>query len=210
MADISQQASTKISDRSLDTQGKENQWLVEWRGGDSRTQQLRFELDQGYHYSIVVRSEADKNLFLDLLLRPPETAIVSPDGGLLNNIRIDENLLLPLNYYGRKAEALEERILELFAACGSDQVSTHELLTRLPGEVSSYQRRLVAFVRSVLMNPRVMVYDSVWGGVTKGEIELIKNFDGIFRRYSPVHTAVYLDYDTHFNSHINANQTFIL
>lgn len=55
-----------------------------------------------------------------------------------------------------------------------------------------------------------MVYDSVWGGVTKAEMELIKSFDSVFRRYSPSHTAVYMDYDTHLNSHIHANQTFIL
>jgi predicted ABC-type transport system involved in lysophospholipase L1 biosynthesis ATPase subunit len=195
---------------SLNAQEQQNQWVIDWRDRNNRSRQLLFELDQGYHYSVVVHSEEDKATFLELFLRPPETAIVSPDGGLLNNIRIDENLLLPVSYHGLLAESTEQHIVDLFGACGLNQALTHELLTRLPSELTSYQKRLAGFVRSVLMNPRVMVYDSIWSGVTKAEIEQIRRFDGIFRHYSPAHTAVYLDYDTHLNNQIHANQTFIL
>ena len=194
----------------MNKQEQENQWVIDWRGKNNRTQQLLFELDQGYQYSVVVHSEEDKASFLELLLRPPETAIISPDGGLLNNIRIDENLLLPVSYHGLLTESVEGKIVELFEAFGWSEAVTHEVLTRLPSQLSSYQKRLVGFVRSVLMNPRVIVYDSVWSGVTKAEIEQIQRFDGVFRGYSPAHTAVYLDYDTDLNTQIHANQTFIL
>ena len=195
---------------SLNKREQENRWVIDWRGKNNRTQRLLFELDQGYKYSVVVHSEEDKASFLELLLRPPETAIISPDGGLLNNIRIDENLLLPVSYHGLLTESVERQIVELFEAFGWSEAVTHEVLTRLPSQLSSYQKRLVGFVRSVLMNPRVMVYDSVWSGVTKAEIEQIQRFDGVFRRYAPVHTAVYLDYDTDLNTQIHANQTLIL
>ncbi|HEU0189423.1 MAG TPA: hypothetical protein VFQ97_05445 [Gallionella sp.] len=173
-------------------------------------QQLLFELDQGNRYSVVAHSEEDKTRFLELFLRPPETAIISPDGGLLNNIRIDENLLLPVSYHGLKAESTEQHIVELFGLCGMNEMDTQSLLIKLPSQLSSYQKRLAGFVRSVLVNPRVMVYDSIWGGLSRAEVEQIQRFEGFFRQYSPVHTAVYLDYDTHLNTQIHANQTFIL
>jgi ABC-type proline/glycine betaine transport system ATPase subunit len=194
----------------LDKQEQENQWVIDWHGRDNRTQQLLFELDRGYHYSVVVHSEEDKAKFLELFLRPPESAIVSPGGGLLNNIRVDENLLLPVSYHGLLTEGIEQQIVGLFGACGWNEAMAHDLLTRLPSQLSSYQKRLVGFVRSVLMNPRVMVYDSIWGGVSKAEIEQLQRFDDVFRRYSPAHTAIYLDYDTQLNTQIHANQTFIL
>lgn len=195
---------------SLDMQEQEYQWVIDWSGNNNRAQQLTFELDRGYYYSVVAHSEEDKARFLELFLRPPETAVVSPDGGLLNNIRVDENLTLPVRYHGLWNEATEQHIAELFEECGWNVAFAHDLLTRLPSQLSTFQKRLVAFVRSVLMKPRVMVYDSVWGGVTKVETEQIQRFDVIYRRYDPLHTAVYLDYDTQLNTQIHANQTFIL
>lgn len=171
---------------------------------------MLFELDQGNRYGVIVHSEGDKERFLDLILRPPETAIVSPDGGLLNNIKIDENLLLPLSYHGLLTESTEQHIVKLFGVCGVNEMEMHELLTRLPSQLSPYQKRLVGFVRSALMNPRVMVYDAILGGVSQAEMEKIRRFDDLFRRYSPAHTAVYLDYNTHLDDQIHANQTFIL
>jgi len=171
---------------------------------------LLFELDKGYRYSVVAHSEEDKNSFLELFLRPPVSAIISPDGGLLNNIRVDENMLLPVSYHGLLTEPIERHITELFGECGWNVAMTHELLNKIPSQLSSYQKRLVAFVRSVLMNPSVMVYDSIWGGVTKVEMEQLQRFDDVFRRYSPAYTAVYIDFDTQLNSQIHANQTFIL
>ena len=196
---------------------QEKQWIIDWqdqiidwRDQSNRTQQLVFDLDQGNRYVVVVHTEEDKVRFLDLVLRPPETAIISPDGGLLNNIRVDENLLLPVSYLGLLTDSTEQQIAELFGVCGLNEKEMHELLIKLPGQLSIYQRRLIGFVRSALMNPRVMVYDSVWGGVSKAETEQIQRFEGYFRRYSPAHTAIYLDYDTHLNTQIHANKTFIL
>jgi len=194
----------------LDKPAQEKQWTIDWRGQSNREQRLVFELDQGNSYIVVVNSGADKTTFLDLFLRPPETAIISPDGGLLNNIRIDENLLLPVGYHGLLTESAGQLIVDLFGVCGLSENEMRDLLVKLPSELSLYQKRLVGFVRSALMNPRAMVYDSIWDGVSKAEIEQIRRFDGFFRRYSPGHTAIYLDYDTHLNTEINAKETFIL
>lgn len=194
----------------MDKSSQEKQWVIDWRDRSNRTQRLLFELDQGNRYGVVVHSEEDKAKFLELFLRPPETAIISSDGGLLNNIRVDENLLLPLSYHGLLTEAFEKHIAEIFEACGLNENGMRDLLTSLPSQLSTYQGRLVGFVRSALMNPRAMVYDSVWGGVSQAETEQIRRFDGLFRRYSPLYTAIYLDFDTHLNTQIHVNKTYIL
>ena len=189
---------------------QEDQWEFTWRDRSNRSTQLLFELDRGYRYKVIAHSEEDKARFLELFLRPPETAIISQDGGLLNNISIDENLLLPVSYHGLLTESTGRQLVELFGLCGLSEIETQEFLTKLPIQLSTYQRRLAGFVRSALMNPRVMVYDLILEGVFKAEIEQVRRFDDFYRRYSPAHTAIYLDYDTHSNTQTNANQTFIL
>ena len=189
---------------------QEKQWIITWQDRSDRTQPLLFDLDQGKSYSVVVHSEADKARFLSLFLRPPETEIISAEGGLLSNIRVDENMLLPLNYHGLPMATVEQTIVELFGMCGVNETETCELMVKLPSQLSAFQKRLVGFVRSALMNPRVMVYDSIWGGVSKAEVGKILRFDELFRRFSAAYTAIYLDYDTNLNTQIHANQTFIL
>lgn len=189
---------------------QEKQWIITWQDRSDRTQPLLFDLDQGKSYSVVVHSEADKARFLSLFLRPPETEIISAEGGLLSNIRVDENMLLPLNYHGLPMATVEQTIVELFGSCGENETETCELMVKLPSQLSSFQKRLVGFVRSALMNPRVLVYDSIWGGVSKAEVVKILRFDELFRRISPAYTAIYLDYDTDLNTQIHAHQTFIL
>lgn len=122
----------------MDKPPQEKQWTIDWRDRSNRTQRLLFELDQGNRYGVVVHSEEDKAKFLELFLRPPETAIISSDGGLLNNIRVDENLLLPLSYHGLLTEATEKHIVDVFEACGLNEMNLRDLLTNLPSQLSTY------------------------------------------------------------------------
>ncbi|MBK9160569.1 MAG: hypothetical protein IPM27_03210 [Nitrosomonadales bacterium] len=195
---------------SVDTTTHEQRWTLSWRCGSGRTQPLTFELDRGYCYRVVVTSEEDKNTFLDMFLRPPETALVAPDGGLLGNLKIDENILLPLGYHGIVVDSVQQRIVALFHACGLDEDETLSLLLKVPGQLSLYQRRLAGFVRAALGNPRVMVYDSIWDGVSMAEVEHIGHFDDYFRRHAPAHTAVFVGYDTQLNVAYSAHDTYRL
>lgn len=188
----------------------QKQWVISWKNRAGLIQPLEFELDQGYRYRVVVHSEEDKNQFLDLFLHPPETALVAPDGGLLGNLKIDENLTLPLGYHGAAMDSVEQRIVELFGACGVNEAELRSMLVKVPSQLSLFQKRLVGFVRSALGNPRVMVYDSIWDGVSKAEIEQILRFDEYFRRYAPVHTAVFVGYDTQLDPLLHAHSTFTL
>jgi predicted ABC-type transport system involved in lysophospholipase L1 biosynthesis ATPase subunit len=194
----------------VDTLVKNEQWDIAWRDRQGKMQTLVFELGLGLRYRVVLREERDKERFFQAFLRPPETALLVSDGGLLGNIKVDENLLLPLNYRGVDTAQLESRVVELFGLCGLDEAQTQLLLGRLPQQLSPYQKRVVGFVRSVLLQPKVMVYASIWHGVSLAEIQQITNFDGIFRRYVPAGTGVFVDYDTHLDNTLHTHQTFFL
>ena len=188
----------------------QKQWVISWTNRDGLTQPLEFELDQGYRYHVVVHSDEDKNAFFNLFLRPPETALVAPDGGLLGNLKVDENLMLPLSYHGIALDSVEQRIVELFGAGGLNETDIQSLLVKVPSQLTLFQKRLVGFVRSALGNPRVIVYDSIWEGVSKTEIDRIMHFDEYFRHFSPTHTAVFVGYDTQLNLQFHPHSTFIL
>ncbi len=194
----------------LNTSAKNEQWDIAWRDRQERVRTLVFELGRGLRYRVIVQDEQDKERFLQAFLRPPETALLVADGGLLSNIKVDENLLLPLSYRGVDTHQLESRVIELFGQCGLDEVQTRQLLSSLPHQLSPYQKRVVGFVRSVLLQPKVMVYASIWHGVSSAENQQIINFDEIFHRYVPACTAVLLDYDSHMNTSLHAHQTFFL
>ena len=185
-------------------------WNIKWHDRQGRVQDMAFELGRGLRYRVVIPEEQDKNLFLRLLLRPPQTALLSSDGGLLGNLKIDENLLLPLGYRGVDSVLLEPRVIALFERCGLDRMQTSKLLSRLPHQISSYQKRVVGFVRSVLMQPRVMVYDSIWHRVSQAEKQQLIGFDEILRSESPTCTSVFVDYDTNMEAVLQVQQSFYL
>lgn len=195
---------------SLDIPDNNEQWDVAWHDRQGREQTLVFELGKGLRYRVIIHDEHDKENFLRAFMRPPETALLVSDGGLLSNIRVDENLLLPLSYRGLDTASIEARVIELFGQCGLDSIQTRQLLKRLPHQLSSYQKRVVGFIRSILIQPRVMVYATIWYEVSPAEIQQILGFDEIFRRYVPACTTVFVDYDTRVETPLHTHQTFYL
>ncbi len=175
---------------------KREQWELVWRDPQGDARALKFELGRGLRYRVVIPKESDKRRFLDAFLRPPETALLTADGGMLGNIKVDENLLLPLSYRGVDTELLETTVMELFRGCGLNEQQTRSLLEHLPHQLSPYQKRLVGFVRAVLVRPKVMVYASIWNGVSHAEIAQLKCFDTVLHDFVPECTSVFVDYDT--------------
>lgn len=185
-------------------------WEVLWRDRQGREQVLPFELGCGFCYRVVIGDERDDEAFLRIFLRPPETALLLADGGLLSNLNVDENLLLPLSYRGVDTRQCDARVLELFSMCGMAETEIIALLARLPHQLSLYQKRAVGFVRALLLNPKAIVYASVWHSVSQAERIQIQMFDAILRRVLPACTRVFLDYDTQMDDAIELHQTFYL
>jgi ABC-type transporter Mla maintaining outer membrane lipid asymmetry ATPase subunit MlaF len=158
---------------------------------------IQAELKPGYSYCLVVRSDAQRKLVLDMLSEKPNSAFVANNGGLISNLRVWENIALPAQYHNIEVGGkLEETVVNLFDKCGlRDEKSLSALLLKLPDQLSLYEKRLVGFVRAMLMAPEMMVYDSLHEGLSPREMQKTARFDRIFRLYYPFRTSVLLSFD---------------
>ncbi len=115
-------------------------------------------------------------------------AVVFSDGGLVSNLKVLENVLLPGYYHGRQPlPALAERGEELLRRVGYDGA-----LMELPGNLSMYQRRLVGQARAFMTEPELIVYDGVLGGLNGEERGRIIANATAFHRAMPGMTTVLL------------------
>ena len=155
------------------------------------------QLKSGYSYCLVVRSDAQRKAVLEALSAQPNTAIVANNGGLISNLRVWENLTLPVQYHGIQIGGiLEKNVIDLFEKSGvRDEQTLSSLLLKLPDQLSLYEKRLVGFVRAMLMAPEMMVYDSLHEGLSRREMEKTSRFDRIFRLHYPFRTSVLLSFE---------------
>ena len=121
-------------------------------------------------------------------------AIVAARGGLIGNLKVWENLVLPIAYRGEaRLDELEARAESLFRELGVLRGRFAELCALLPDRLSEFERRLAAFVRAMLAEPEIMVYEGLFDGLTRAEIEKATDFDRLFRQHFPFRTAIYVD-----------------
>lgn len=90
------------------------------------------------------------------------TGIVLNNGGLISNLKVWENIMLPAMYHtDQSQETIEKNTTDFLEKIGYD-----ENLEVLPGHLPSYKRKLVGFTRAVLMDPDIMIYDSIFDGLS--------------------------------------------
>jgi ABC-type transporter Mla maintaining outer membrane lipid asymmetry ATPase subunit MlaF len=162
--------------------------------GDESTQA---QLKTGYSYCLVLHSDVQRKEVLEALSSQPGTAIVANNGGLISNLRVWENLTLPVQYHDIQAGGeLEDNVVNLLEKCGlRDEQSVTTLLLKLPDQLSLFEKRLVGFVRAMLMAPEMIVYDSLHEGLSHKEMEKTARFDRIFRLHYPFRTSVLLSFE---------------
>jgi phospholipid/cholesterol/gamma-HCH transport system ATP-binding protein len=94
--------------------------------------------------------------------------IVHPGGGLISNLKVFENVTLPLLYHssGSGREIGERAIAAL------ERLGWKGNLFDLPGSLSTFQRRTAGFARVIAMDPEVVVYDRLVDGLYAEERDL--------------------------------------
>jgi ABC-type branched-subunit amino acid transport system ATPase component len=91
---------------------------------------------------------------------------------------------------------LEDNVVNLFENAGvRDEKTLSTLLSKLPDQLSLFEKRLVGFVRSMLMAPEMIVYDALHEGLSRREMEKTARFDRIFRLHFPFRTSVLLSFE---------------
>ena len=151
------------------------------------------DLERGLAYSVEAASPQGLDSLLEQLLRHPGTQVADNVGGTVSSINVLENIGLPAIYH-RVAPlvTLERETLDLLAACGLDGPQAEALCRRRPAELSPFEKRLVGFVRSLLMDPDLLVYHRFLEGLTRAEMERAAALNAVYRARRPSGTAVYL------------------
>ncbi len=162
--------------------------------GEESTQAM---LQSGHSYCLVVRSETQRAATLKALGAQDGVVIVPHNGGLISNLRVWENIILPVQYHGiQLAGELEEHVTTLLDQCGlSDDTLVTALMLKLPDQLTVYEKRLVAFVRSMLMGPQLIVYDGLNEGLFRKELLLVGKFEQVFRMHFPARTSALVSYE---------------
>src|SRR4051812_45547592 len=150
-------------------------------------QHLDMVLYAGRRYRVIAPRPELKAELLRRLRSAAPVAVVAPRGGLIGNLKVWENLVLPASYGGgRDLGRLERRAESFFRALGVARDRFVELCNLLPERLTEFERRLVAFVRGLLAEPEIMLYDGLFDGLARPEVQKAARFDALYRRHFPV------------------------
>jgi phospholipid/cholesterol/gamma-HCH transport system ATP-binding protein len=186
-------------------------------------QKLSFSLPEGVACKIITYSEDVKNLILDLMLGfylplqgevylfDKNLATVSPEelyglrqrcgvvlsgGGLISNLKIRENLALPLMYHTlMPEEEMESRLADTLELTGLAAAHEHDFdkyFGQLPGPLHLYEKRLLALARALVFDPDLMIYDSPAEGISMEAAKKILEVTANFHKRKTGRASVYL------------------
>lgn len=148
---------------------------------------------RGFVYAIEAATPDGVEALLDQLLEVPGSQVAHGVGGMISNINVLENIALPAIYHKRaRSREFDTRVIEAFAACGLPGAEAEALCRRHPGELSAFEKHLVGFVRCLLMEPDVLVYNRFLEGLTGAGMERAVALDAVYRGRHPAGTSVYL------------------
>lgn len=155
---------------------------------------LRVALASGRTCQVTAPNAAVCSRLVQEVLHFPMSELLPRAGGLLSNISVLENVVLPAVYHRRIARAqLAELVYEEFEACGLDRGQAEVLCGKAVPDLDEFERRLVALVRSLLMRPAVLIMERIFEGLTAREMERVGCFGEYYRRAVADGTVILFD-----------------
>ena len=179
--------------------------------GNEGPHHLEIELDCGHIYHAMVARASVREDVIERMAGMRFAAVVPANGGLIGNLKVWENLVLPVAYHGSaRYDELERRAAGILAEFGVPGERFEALCTALPNRLDRFERRLFGFVRAMLTEPRLMVYDSLFDGLAREETGKVLAFDQAYRSRFPSGTSLYLTADLPGLPEVGAHRTFHL
>ena len=172
---------------------------------DGRTVALTLELDRGHHYRILAEGKLRASLCAQLCAKGL-AAVVSPDSGLLGNLRVWENLILPLEWHGAQREDLWHRVRSILEQLSFSDDEGQRLCQAMPEALPPFEARAAVFTRGLLLAPEIMVFDRLFAGLGRQESQRAATFQDVFQATYPVRTAVsFEEHDSPFAPTLHAH-----
>ena len=171
---------------------------------------LEFKLNCGRTYQILSHSLSQQNFLLYRLASLANAALIASDGGLLSNLTAQENILLPVQYHAITSDVLALKNATAVLMCFElNQNEVLRILQSLPTNLSLFEKRLVSFARMMVVEPEILVCDSVFEGLTDDKITVVSQFNELFHLNFPFRTAIFLELG-HARGIIHADKIFHL
>jgi phospholipid/cholesterol/gamma-HCH transport system ATP-binding protein len=184
---------------------------------------ISIEVGSGVRCAVIALSEHQKDIILRMLAgmrRPDEGRVlfdgidvyslsesdrvdlyryvgfVWAQGGMLSNLKVWENIILPVEYHrGLTGDVVEEKVLGMLEALGVVRESAEGFLQSPPYALPAHQRMYAAFVREALMEPDLMIYDSIFDGLGPSSARQLKALASGFDTALEGRAALYLVVD---------------
>lgn len=120
-----------------------------------------------------------------------QVAVVYRTGGLISNLKVWENLVLPLEYFSLyPPDEIEER-----GSAALQRVGYTGGLMELPGHLSLYAKRQVGLARALLLDPGLVIYDEILTGLSGEQRSALAEVIEEFHRESPGRTSLFFTAD---------------
>ncbi|BCB96041.1 hypothetical protein JZK55_09630 [Dissulfurispira thermophila] len=194
---------------------------------------LSFDIKSGSECKIITRSEYENRKLLNIIagLERPLTGrvfllnkeiyalperdsyrllnrigVVLKDGGLISNLKVWENIILPISYHkNEKADKAEAKMIQKFNEVGIDITYLKELMGKLPGPLPIHEKRLIGLIRAMLMEPDIMIYESLFEGLTPDMSDRLIKMTMNFHTEKHERTSVYITFDEQSVKHVRAD-----
>lgn len=131
--------------------------------------------------------------------------IVLNNGGLISNLKVWENIMLPLSYHSSSHHDMDKKMISILGKIGYD-----DDLTILPGPLPAYKKRLAGFARAMLMEPDLIIYDSVFEGLSADIRSKVLETITAFQHEKEGRASLFLDMDEGLLDYIRADSIYTL
>lgn len=197
---------------------------------------VSLKVEEGSVCKVITKSDSLKNMIMDIILGLKKPAVgsvfllgkeiysisdkeyiklfkrvgvVSEDGSMISNLKIWENIVLPLWYHSRSLPAdIEDRVIAITSEMGIETSYLRELAGKLPGPIPDQVKRLMGLARTMLTGPDLMIYGSIFEGMAQKTSERLISMTRRFHTNKPGRTSVYITSDPQSVAGIEADQTF--
>ena len=115
-------------------------------------------------------------------------SIVHPGGGLVSNLKVWENLVLPLEYHS----SLTPAEIEARGMAALRRVGYTGGLMELPGHLPLYEKRLIGLARAMITDPGLIVYNAILAGLRGEEKSVIISTIMDFHREDPQRGSLFI------------------
>lgn len=140
-----------------------------------------------------------------------DIGVMPHDGGLISNLKVWENIVLPARYHDSAPIAeLEQPVAGWLRELGLDERAMRELLRRLPEQLHAGERAIVSAVRALLMEPDIMIYSAPFSEIERELAARLLQVMMHYQRARRERVALFLLPDEPFSGRVPADVTLVL